>query len=422
MHQRKDEAAPLIFLANFASPVAVGLHDENILRAWSAQAPRELWLMSPGDILLTPAPASDEFRAYTAGLLGMDADAVTVVDVPPEAGIPMGEAVMRPALLEPLRSAVRHHPGYRLLPTALDEASVALARELGVAVHPFPPDADYSGALAAVDALNTKSEFRAVATQLGMRLPAGCTCGSSLMPRAADEFARSFGRAVVKPDRSAGGHGLRFVDKDDPVLDVPAGTGQWVVEEYVPHKESISAQCVCGPTGPRTVFTGRMTVSRGEFTGYRAPLTGISGAALAQFEEWCLTFGRHLAGLGYLGPYSLDALLTEAGDICVTESNVRRTATTTPHAAISRLASTLRIHPSAWALGSGRSAANLTLSEALERLSRADIAFPTGRGDGVVLLTGHESPAEPWRYVLFAADAGRLDGLQEGLTTALALS
>lgn len=39
-------------LASPASPDAVHLKDEDILRAWSAQAPRGSWLKHPGDSVL----------------------------------------------------------------------------------------------------------------------------------------------------------------------------------------------------------------------------------------------------------------------------------------------------------------------------------------------------------------------------------
>ncbi|MFF1778036.1 hypothetical protein [Streptomyces virginiae] len=56
-------------------------------------------------------------------------------------------------------------------------------------------------------------------------------------------------RVVVKPDRSAGGHGMRFVSREDLrgeaslLLDAVGGPeGLWVVEECLDVAESVSTQ------------------------------------------------------------------------------------------------------------------------------------------------------------------------------------
>ncbi|MEU8699020.1 hypothetical protein AB0C61_15365 [Streptomyces sp. NPDC048680] len=51
------DGAPLVLLANFASPVSVSLKASEAVRRWSAQAPRKIWLARPGDVLVTPVPS-----------------------------------------------------------------------------------------------------------------------------------------------------------------------------------------------------------------------------------------------------------------------------------------------------------------------------------------------------------------------------
>ena len=62
-------------------------------------------------------------------------------------------------------------------------------------------------------------------------------------------------RVVVKPDRSAGGHGLHFVTRSDDRTGQPSppADSRWVVEQYVDHTKAISAQ-------------GHVTASRVEVT------------------------------------------------------------------------------------------------------------------------------------------------------------
>ncbi|KIF78123.1 hypothetical protein QR77_38615 [Streptomyces sp. 150FB] len=422
MVSEHGDDSPLIFLANFASAVTVDLGERDVVRRWSAQAPRKMWLSRPGDVLITPVPLSDAFVRYASGLLGMEHGAVDIVVAPDLPDMGTGEAVGHHGLTDLLRSLAQRHPGTRLLPTILDAPSVALAAALGVPVSPFARDLISPGVVHSVTRLNTKSGFRRAAEELGIRIPEGRACEGSDLPRAVSELLACHERVVVKADRSAGGHGLRFLSHDDPVSVEPQRSS-WVVERFVRHTKEVSVMCLAEPTGPRILFTGEMRTRDGAFIGYRSPLCDVPDSTHRDLERWGLALGRHLGGHGYQGPYSIDALVAEDGTLYATESNVRRTATTTPHAMVTRLSGGGHGDgpQPAWLIAKRDSSVSHTFPGALKLLDAAGLSYTPGRGEGVVLYADRPAAGSEWRYAVIGSDPRRTEELEDSLVTTLRL-
>ncbi|MDJ0346780.1 peptide ligase PGM1-related protein [Streptomyces sp. H10-C2] len=418
----EHDDAPVIILANFASAMAVDLTEREVLQQWATQAPREIWLARPGDVLVTPVPLSDPFLEYACSLLGVERASVDVVSVPDVPGLPMGESVRRSPLFGSLRGLAARHPLTRLLPTALDGPTLDLAADLGIPVVPYGCGTQFSDpdALRVTALLNTKAGFRGVADELGMRLPLGRVCRGGELPYTVRELLDRHGPVVIKPDRSAAGHGIRFVSRHDaPVAPEPDAGGLWVVEEFVAHTRSISAQFLAEAGGPRVVFSGEMRTSGGSFTGYRCPLTDVADATVKELEQWGLGLGRHLAARGYLGPYDIDAVLAGDGTLYATESNVRRTATTTPHAMVTRLTHPRQQTALAWLIGKRSAKSRYTFPQALTMLRDAGLAYDRTRGAGIVLYADSPSDGVSWRYAAIGADQEHVTELEAALTSVL---
>ncbi|MFJ3913512.1 preATP grasp domain-containing protein [Streptomyces vinaceus] len=235
MSAKVTETGPVVVFANFLSDLAVDLDEGEILTQWAQQAPRKAWLLRPGDVFVTPVPLSREFLRYVYHLTGVPAESVAVVEVPPAGAVPLARAVREAGLAEHVR-ALAGDRGAALLPTALDASAIAFAREVGLAVHPYPTVAAAEAALKVTMLLNTKTGFRETAGHLGMRLPTGRMCRRAQAEGVARELLRDHARVVVKPDRSAGGHGMRFVSRDDlrggtslplDAVGGPDGCGWW---------------------------------------------------------------------------------------------------------------------------------------------------------------------------------------------------
>lgn len=419
MTAERERPGPLVVLANFVSPLAVDLSEASALRLWSEQAPRKIWLTRPGDVLVLPVPLSDAFCRYALDRLGMPEGSVTVLTVPDAPDVPMAEALALHGLLDTLRALVRARPGAWLLPTALDEASVALAADLGIPVDLYPAGAPLPALLRKVADLNTKSGFREAAARLGMRLPHGSACSGTELGRQIDGLLETYEKVVVKPDRSAGGHGLHFVARGDPPAQPPpAPDSRWVVEEYVDHTRAVSAQGRATGAQVGVVFDGEMRMSGGSFAGYVSPLGGLPAATREELARWTRDLGRELAAAGYRGPYSLDAVCTADGTLHALECNVRRTATTTAHAMVSRLTGADRPAP-AWSVGKFRAPSELSFDAMVRHLGEAGLDFRGGAGEGVVLYADRPPDGVNWRYVALAADHARLTELEVRLAAAL---
>ncbi|MFD3325134.1 peptide ligase PGM1-related protein [Streptomyces sp. NPDC058701] len=415
-----------VVFANFLSDLAVDLNEGRVLEQWAQQAPRKAWLLRPGDVLVTPVPLGRDFLRYVYDLTGVPADAVTVVEVPPAGAVPLALAVREAGLAAHVR-ALAGDRGAALLPTALDASAIAFARELGITVHPYPTAEAAEAALATTMLLNTKAGFRETAGHLGMRLPLGRVCRRPEVDDVVRELLHGHGGVVVKPDRSAGGHGMRFVsrgDLDDGAsldLDTVGGPhGTWVVEERLDVAESVSVQLdTTAADGTRVLFSGAMRTAHGSFTGYTSPLPPSCAHVAGELEEWGRALGGHLAGHGFAGPFGLDALVNAEGEAYASESNIRRTATTTPHAMVTRLTAASGGAPAAWSVAKGWTGRPFDFEGALGRLREHHLAFDPARGEGVVLYADAPPDGRSWRYAVIARSAGDVAEMEAALAGAL---
>ncbi|PVC80077.1 peptide ligase PGM1-related protein [Streptomyces sp. CS131] len=408
----------LVILANFVSPLAVDLAEEAVLRQWAEQAPRKLWLTRPGDVLITPTPLSESFRRYVFHRIGVPEGSVDIVTVPDTPHLPMARALTEHNLLEPLRALVNSRPTARLLPTALDEASAALASDLRIPVVPYETGVPSSGTLRTVAAMNTKSGFRAVAQTLGLRLPQGRTCIGAELQQVASALLACHQQVVLKADRSAGGHGLHFVSRGGlpPQSPPPPPDSRWVVEEYVEHTRAVSAQGHVSSTRVEVAYDGEMRMSGGSFAGYCSPLQDLPEETRNELTQWTLALGTHLAAEGYRGPYSLDAVSTKDGTLYALECNVRRTATTTAHATVTRLTG---YGGSAWSTGTATVTVSKSFVEAVNNLVEAGLDFQPGDAEGVLLYADRPLDSRSWRYAAVAPTHHRLTELEVRLAAAL---
>ncbi|GGR89381.1 hypothetical protein GCM10010252_30320 [Streptomyces aureoverticillatus] len=428
--------APQLVLANFASALAVGLSEHVVLQKWATQAPREIWLLRPGDLLVTPVRPSEAFLATTCGLLGMTPADISVVTVPDLPGVAMAESVRRAGLLPVLARWARERPGARLLPVALDAPTARLARDLGVGMAPYPDTAPPSAStVAAVMDVNTKSGFRTIARDLGIRIPPGETCAAADLPDVIRSSLAVHGGVAVKPDRAAGGHGVRFLTESGSgarsgaaemaqgAKEAAAAGAQaadrWVVERLIPHRCSLSAQFSVEERATHWEFDGTMAVHDGAFAGYRSPLP--APVAAEQLREWGIRFGHHLAACGYRGPFGLDALLAEDGStLYATEANVRRTATTTPYALVRRLTDAAERGTVAWHTGHTPGGPDASFERAHALLTEAGLTYRPAAGEGAVLYAD-VSPGVPVRYLVVAATTDRATELEDRTRRVLSL-
>ncbi|MFB9558258.1 peptide ligase PGM1-related protein [Streptomyces roseoviridis] len=407
------------------SDLAVDLDEHDVLGAWAEQAPREAWLLRAGDVLVTPVPVDKAFLMYSCALIGVCPDSVGVLTLP-EAFAAADRPAPHRTAVEAVRAALGGRSVSAVLPTALDGAAVGLARGLGVPVAPYASADRAEAALEPTRRLNTKAGFRHAALGLGMRLPDGRVCRRTEVAGAVAELLASHGRVVVKPDRSAGGHGLSFLTAaaqpwtGADLATVGGPEGLWIVEERIDVARSVSVQMETGPGGSRALFSGEMRTVAGCFTGYLSPLPDGAAGTGPVLEAWGRALGGFLADHGYAGPFSIDAMVSADGEVFAGESNVRRTATTTPQAMVARLAARSGAGEPAWATGRLRAPEVLCFDAAVERLSTTGIGYDVSRAEGVVLYAGPPPDGLTWRYAVIAPDHAAVARYEELLRSSWA--
>ncbi|MFG2749475.1 peptide ligase PGM1-related protein [Streptomyces xanthophaeus] len=219
---------------------------------------------------------------------------------------------------------------------------------------------------------------------------------------------------------------MRFVSRDDlrggaslPLDTVGGPEGLWVVEECLDVAQSVSVQLEVSASGTRALFSGAMRTVAGSFTGYASPLPPSGAHVADELEEWGTALGRHLADHGYAGPFGLDALVDTSGVAYASESNIRRTATTTPHAMVTRLTAGSAAPPPAWSVAKGRTRSPMDFEGALARLRASRLAFDPDRGEGVVLYADVPPDGRSWRYAVIARNTGDVEELESAVAEAL---
>ncbi|MFE5860154.1 peptide ligase PGM1-related protein [Streptomyces virginiae] len=152
-----------------------------------------------------------------------------------------------------------------------------------------------------------------------------------------------------------------------------------------------------------------LDTAQGSFTGYSFPLPPSCAHMAGALEDWGTTLGRHLADHGYAGPFGLDALVDTVGVAYASESNIRRMATTTSHAMVTRLTAGWAPPPPAWSVAKGWARSPVDFEGALARLRVSLLAFDPDRGEGVVLYADAPPDGRSWRYAVTARSAGDVE-------------
>ena len=301
---------------------------------------QELWLIQPGDVFVTARPLPRDFVKMVCDFRGLEATAFTCLspDVSPEE--PLLAAIRRVGMLSELRKVANANPRMQIRACALDQPLLDISNELGLLIEGYtsPPSASL---VKRVEHLNTKSGFREVCELLGLQIAPGFSYISADEVEAAVLCILSEHRdAVVKCDRGSGGsgqfrighsslkHGSRSLRELDQFVRKPSHRGNtFVVETFLPLQLDPTVDVEISEDGPRRLHVGAMDCADGAFSGMSVPAQGFAGKPLADLHVAADRLGACLFESGYRGFFDIDAGLTNDGNLCLFEANVRRTST-----------------------------------------------------------------------------------------------
>jgi hypothetical protein len=330
----------------------------------------------------------------------------------PSIGSLSAKLLAQPATLARLRGLVPE--GSTMLPFNVTPAEAALAGALGAALYGPPPH---------LARLGSKSGARKVAVKAGVARAEGAENLFSLPAVAAAISAIRLRRpgaeaVVVKLDNGFSGIGNAILEVDGLADPLPASTTtfcaadeSWpsyeakvaaegaVVEELlrVPGLASPSTQLRIAPGGEVEILSTHDQILGGPegqvYVGCRFPAAeGYRAAIVAEARR----VGEVLAGEGVIGSFGIDWLVTPAGDVYLSEINLRMGGTTHPYW-MARLAGGASYDPVAHELAGPRlcytATDNLkiarlaarTPAEVIDLVDRAGLAFDPAAGAGVTL-------------------------------------
>ncbi|UGY92779.1 peptide ligase PGM1-related protein [Streptomyces gobiensis] len=430
----------MLILSNRISEILSDTWLSGLLGATVAQSPRKIWLVEPGDVVVTPLPVPPAFKAYACELIEVDPDAVTVLTVPSGTKVPLAEAVRRDGVMGRLREIAEGRPEMRILPYQLDRSIAELAATLGLPLHHYGSAGVGNEALDAVYRLNAKSGFREAAERLAFPVPDGRVCRDAAELRAAVSEMSAYPQLIVKPARSSNGYGITRLPQASPAEieerisaylrtagDLPGG---WVVEEYIDAALDVSVQVLAEPGGARVLYHGMMRNTEDAYRGYCSPLPETpetAGEGTDRLLWMGERFGHYLAEHGYYGHCSVDARLTGDGRVYAIESNVRRTGTTTFDVLVHRLVPDARVGGGAgapgpvWVADCRPGGMPRDFGQAVARLRTGGLAFDRKHAEGAVLLNSALVPEGRWSYLVIGDSHERVLELERAVHAELGL-
>lgn len=312
---------------------------------------RIFWFAQPGDIIILPCPADEEFLQYVLGFLGIQRDSLSIIVMPSGC---FGEKLFDPlallseGFLKTLRDVCQGVT--EILPLWPSPQVARFAQALGL-TDTFP-GANFF--LNGGDELaNSKSNFRAFAASLKCQISPGMVCrtraeAESIMR----ELLQKYPAVVVKKIHSGGGTGNQIVyltpqrnankvgmgfDFDlscDPerISEYLEKRWDWatyksrfpvVIEAYIPNGKTVYAEFYVADYNVQHLACGSLGYTNGSLMQESTPLRWLP----PNFYNELVSEGQRLAEfyrhLGYRGYLSADALYDEHGNIWFTEVNAR---------------------------------------------------------------------------------------------------
>lgn len=299
---------------------------------------QELWLIQPGDVIVTARPMPSDFVSIVCNTLGIDHRAFTCLCPQAHPEETLLSAIRRAGMLSELRTVAKSNPRLQIRACAMDRPLVELAAQIELPIEGYHC-APSTKLLEIVERLNTKSGFRDLCQSLDLRVAPGFSNVSAQGVRpAVDSILLKHDEAIVKSDRGSGGSGQFRVAKGtfekatihelDHFVDTKSRSAHsFVVEACLPLQLDPTIDVEISETGARCLYIGAMDCSNGTFSGMTVPAGALAGKRLEEFRHAADLIGAHLFQMGYRGFFDIDAGVTTAGELFLFEANVRRTST-----------------------------------------------------------------------------------------------
>lgn len=433
MDGKDERAMPNLIIGNVNNENMVGemwrmTYEKKCLS--SVVANRLTWLLRDGDMILLPYPPSEAFLQYAFNLTSVDANSVTVI-VPAngewETELLTLDVLSNPKLVEQLRKRIDDPQDWTATPYYFDRAAAWLINQLKIQAHPGLLEYNRQGG---AEQLNSKAEFRRIATGHDIPIPEGVVCSSlQELQLSLQELIAITGAVIIKQDLSAGGKGNIVVTSTREK--VSAGAIETILIETAQQMTSVAEQLWSQLTGPRNVslvvevyhpcadaYYSELEILAGSrrpyllnfgemrmdpiWVGFEIPSSKLAPYQLGEFLSLSMKLADIARSRGYIGKISCDAMRTQEGQILFNEVNGRLGGCTHIHVLASYLFG--RHYGDNYTLLTRNRVKAGQFQRVLHLLDNEGLLYTSERGQGVVILSEDTHRTGTIEYMLAASE------------------
>lgn len=454
---------PKIIIMNNANEQMLGrkLNSQQAMFA-SKAALRNVWLASPGDIIVSTLVPSIEFMTYVVEIMSPTSKEISnfgiefiTPDTIDEPGIVLNDAfLLQPKLVAALRARIKHAQEWSVLSCYQTAGTARLQSMLGLSGVDGRAIGRNFAYQYGTDLLNRKSHFRQFATGAGLPLPEGEIVNNvDSLVRVVAELMPVTGKLIVKMDQGVSGT-ANFILTTSPTDALPGASqcitlpsaggtetaavlmqlwhtwqttspGSAVVEVYHMASDMFYLEFVINSTG-QSQFLNSGTIRLRKHDNPESKELFWIGLELPAklphfaFAEAVLCCGRFLqlaAQMGYRGHINIDAIITETGLLMFNESNARWGGGTVLHEVATRL-----IGPnfsSTHVASSFRDVHSPGFAHLLTLLEIGDISYNPATQEGVVVLACDDQYSHSFEALILAKNTDRVRAFERQLMDTL---
>ncbi|MBL0389291.1 hypothetical protein JJB07_22120 [Tumebacillus sp. ITR2] len=328
--------------------------DRSIVIGSSIVANRLTWLAKEGDVLVLPAPISQEFLDYATNLMNVKKG--TVRQLTPEGASLEDvytltyEVLADKGLVQALGEMMSEsEQEWEVLPYYFDRAVAYISTQLPVSMNAAALDYFLQGG---AEMLNSKIEFRRIGGAYDIPVAEGINCYSRPeLERALYSLLDVTGSVILKQDYNAGGDG-NIVLTLDPNRTESTGATQTIQlaskQEVALHAEQLwerltgrrnTALVVESYHTTTAVFYSELEVKPGVlrpyllnfgdmrmepvWNGFQIPPMSLPPYAIGEFVSCSMQLADVARQRGFVGKINVDGMLTASGKVLFSEVNGR---------------------------------------------------------------------------------------------------
>lgn len=396
--------------------------------------PREILTASENDMIITPQLVEEPFKRYICSILDINPNKIITLSPKGEPTDMLAHSVRRNGMVDQLREFVSKNPDADFLCFAIDAPTFELVEELGIALHGYRvlPNQTLRDT---IYQLNTKSGFRQVAEEIGLRIVPGMYCkGLDSLSTAVKQLMDITGGVLVKYNRSSNGYGQIILRREEMLnLNLreylyeqtalyPEQPHIFTVEALMKFTNVPSVEIDVDDTGSQVLYLCDMRCPNGKFAGMVTPPLELIPEIKQELMDVGEKYGNYLYRIGFRGVCDVDTGVTADGALYVTETNLRRTGGTYLDILMHRLFGENYLETHIWVADARVGGINQDFFGGLSAIKTAGLAFDPVEGKGVILTADTLQIDGKWRYLIIAPTARLIKAIGVSETTNIIIS